>query len=202
MSSNGTGPGMTHPSAFSPQPFGDLASRAAGYAPAEEGRACRRQRPADAGGRSQGVARQARAASGHRPFVNQPAVGRCSRGHAAGWSGRCAPAGYGRARPAGGMPPAKSAVHGHGRPGWTPRASCPWASAHTPQENSGGVWASAENGRRRTGSSPPRPRRVRTPGPGDAPTPGRRPVTPADRRPAQRTRPRHRRRMPVEPWSG
>ena len=126
-----------------------LASRAAGYAQAEtytsirEGRACRRQRHADAGGRSHGGRSTAPGASEPRCFVNdQPSAAPDSAA-----AGRAASFGrYGRARPAGDMPTAKSAVHGHGRPGWTPRASCPWASARTPQAIPGGVRASQRQG--------------------------------------------------------
>ena len=131
-----------------------------------EGRACGRQRHADAGGRFPAVARQASGESEPRSFVNRPAVSRSSSGHAAGRAGRCAPAGYGRARPAGGMPAAKSAVPGHGRPGGTPRASCPWASAHTPQRHIGGgvglredreLWWSLRSARSPSTPIPPAP---------------------------------------------
>ena len=123
-----------------PRPVSRAASygSAVTYALIREGRACRRQRHADAAGRFSPVARQASGESEHRCFVNDqpsaaPAAGMPPAGRAA-----APPAGYGRARPAGGMPTAKSAVPGHGRRGWTPRASCPWASAHTPQRNTGG----------------------------------------------------------------
>ena len=106
------------------------------YAFIREGRACRRQRHADAGGRSEAVARRPRGSSEHRSFVNdQPSAAadtlRARRLTSFG------PTGY---------PPVtamcRSAVHGHGRPGWTPRASCPSGFSPHPPRIPGGVLAS------------------------------------------------------------
>ena len=100
------------------------------------GRTCGRQRHADAGGRRRLVAHRLAG----RPSLCPSARPRSSRGHAAACPGRCAAAGYGRPRPGGVMPPAKSAAPG--ACGIVPlgsAGSCPPCSPNPPMKFGGGV---------------------------------------------------------------
>jgi hypothetical protein len=98
------------------------------------GRTRSRQRHADAGGRRRLVAHRLAGCPPPCPSARP----RSSRGHAAARPGRCAAAEYGRPRPGGVMPPAKSAA-----PGARHRASVPPARpavlAQPPHQIRGGV---------------------------------------------------------------
>jgi hypothetical protein len=97
-------------------------------------------RHADASARRAPGRSSAACGAGHCFLVNDqpsPAPDRCRAGRLTSFG----PTGFPAV-----TAPAGSAAHGHGRPGWVRRASCPPASAKTPQETPGGGFASAGKG--------------------------------------------------------